>query len=87
MPCDASGEDAYVGDEDSSRGTCDGFLPVLGQPPTAAEPGEGAFNHPAAREQFEALALSERLTICSFQSPMRASAPRGLLPAEPPSAT
>src|SRR5690606_40391306 len=55
MPCDAPGEDADVGDEDPCLGAGDGFLPVLGEPSASAEPGKGAFDHPAARQEFEAL--------------------------------
>lgn len=55
MPCDASGEDAYVGDEDPCLGAGDGSFPILGQASAASEPCKGAFDDPAARQEFEAL--------------------------------
>ena len=37
-PCEASGDEADVGDGDPCLGTGDGFLPVFGQPATSPEP-------------------------------------------------
>jgi hypothetical protein len=55
MPCDAPCEDADVGDEYPCLCAGDGFLPILGEPSASPEPGKGAFDHPASRQQFEAL--------------------------------
>lgn len=55
MSCDASSEDADVGDEDLCLGAGDGFFPILGKAPAASEPGKGAFDDPAARQKFEVL--------------------------------
>lgn len=53
-PCDVSGEPADVGDEDPGDGAGDGRLEVLGEATAAAEPGEGAFDHPSTRQHREA---------------------------------
>lgn len=42
------GEHADVGNEDPGNGAGDGHLEVLCQSATAAEPGEGALDDPAA---------------------------------------
>jgi len=39
-----------VGDEDPGDGAFDGRFDVLGEPAAAAEPGEGAFDYPSARQ-------------------------------------
>ena len=44
-----------MGDVDPCFSGGDGFLPVLCQTAAAPEPGEGAFDHPSAREDLEAL--------------------------------
>ncbi len=44
-----------MGDEDPGLGGGDGFFPVLGQPAAASEPGESAFDNPAARQHFKTL--------------------------------
>ena len=43
-----------LGDEDPRLGGCGVALPVLGQSAASSEPGEGAFDHPAARDHLEA---------------------------------
>ena len=54
MACDEAGEAADVGDGSPCGGTFDSSFPVLCEPSTSAEPGEGALDHPAAREQNKA---------------------------------
>jgi hypothetical protein len=44
-----------VGDGDPSLCACDGFFPILCQAAAAAEPCEGALDHPAAGHDFEAI--------------------------------
>ena len=43
--------------------SCGEILEVLGEPPVASEPGEGALDHPAARQDDEAALSSLRLAI------------------------
>src|SRR5690554_4238794 len=54
-PCEESRDAPDVGDEEPCLCTCDGFFPVLGHAATPSEPREGAFDHPATRNDFEAL--------------------------------
>src|SRR6266851_524006 len=51
--CETTGEEADAGDQDPGLGAGDGRLEVLGQAAVAAEPGEGAFDHPSLRLGFE----------------------------------
>jgi hypothetical protein len=44
-----------VGDEDPSNGALDAGFEVFCEPPASAEPSEGLFDHPSARQQLEAL--------------------------------
>ena len=44
-----------MGDEEPGLGGGDGIRPILGQSAAASEPGEGAFDNPAARQDLEAL--------------------------------
>jgi hypothetical protein len=55
MPCEAPGGEADMGDIDPGLGAGDGFFPVLAEASAPAEPGEGALDDPAARDDFEAL--------------------------------
>ena len=50
------------------------MLEILGEPTAAVEPCEGPLDHPAARQQDEAFALSERLAISSVNFPTFVSA-------------
>ena len=43
------------------------LLEVLGEAAASAEPGEGALDHPAARQDLEALGGSDRLMISRVQ--------------------
>src|ERR1043165_1302163 len=52
-PCETASEELNAGDHDPGFGAGDGALEVLGEPPITAEPGEGAFDHPAARLRLE----------------------------------
>lgn len=54
-PCDESRDAPDVCDEEPGLCTGDGFLPVLGHAAAPSEPREGAFDHPATRDDFEAL--------------------------------
>ena len=54
LSCEHAGDAADVGDEQPCFGAGDGFLPVFRHAATASEPGEGALDHPSARDQFEA---------------------------------
>ena len=51
MACDASN----VGDGDPCPCTGNGFFPILCQAAAAAEPCEGALDHPTAGHDFEAI--------------------------------
>ena len=44
-----------MGDEGPGNGALDAGFEVLCEPPASAEPGEGSFDHPSARQQFESL--------------------------------
>src|ERR687891_100539 len=55
MPCDEAGEAADVGDECPGGRAFDRALEILGEAPAASEPGEGALDHPAPRQDDEAL--------------------------------
>ena len=57
MGCDESGEAADMGDGGPCCGAFDGFFPVLGETAAPAEPCEGAFDDPSAREDLEAVGL------------------------------
>ena len=48
-PCEA----ADVGDEGPGNGALDAGFEVLCEPPASAEPSEGSFDHPSARQQLE----------------------------------
>src|SRR5260221_13626722 len=52
--CKAAGEEAQVGQQDPGCGAVDSRLEVLGEAPTATEPGEGALDHPSSRQELEA---------------------------------
>ena len=54
-----------MGDVDPCVAGGVGILPVFRQPPTAAEPCEGAFDDPSAGKELKPLPVSERLTISS----------------------
>lgn len=53
--CDAPCHELDRGEEEPGSCAFDGSLEVLGQSAVAAEPGEGSFDHPAARKHLEAL--------------------------------
>jgi transposase len=55
MPCEPAGEEADAGDIVPRLSGGDGALEVLCQPSASAEPGEGAFHDPSARQNLEAL--------------------------------
>jgi len=55
IPCEAPRDEPDMGGEQPGLGGGDGFLPILGQSAAASEPGEGAFDNPAARQDLEAL--------------------------------
>src|SRR5918995_6453500 len=52
-PCEAAREQSNAGDHDPGLGAGDGGLEVLRQTSVASEPGEGAFDDPAARLGLE----------------------------------
>src|SRR5205809_435414 len=52
--CEAAGEQSQVGEKQPGGGTGDGCLEVLGESPTAAEPGKAALDHPSPRQELEA---------------------------------
>src|SRR5262245_52625261 len=47
-PCETPGKEADAGDHDPSVSAGDGGFEILGKATVASEPGEGAFDHPAA---------------------------------------
>src|SRR5271170_3660906 len=59
--CEAAGEEPQVGEQDPGCRAGDGRLEVLGETPAAAEPGEGAFDHPSPGQQLEAFDASRTL--------------------------
>src|SRR5438270_4015391 len=52
--CKTAGEEPQISKEDPSCGAVDGGLEILGKTPAAAEPGEGALDHPPSRRELEA---------------------------------
>src|SRR5260221_3937937 len=52
--CESAAEEAQIGEPNPGVGTGDGGFEVLGQASAAAEPGEGAFDHPTPRQELEA---------------------------------
>src|ERR1700760_2038259 len=52
---EASGRQPEMGDKEPSDFGSGRTLEVLGEAAASAEPGEGAFDHPASRQQLEAL--------------------------------
>jgi len=73
-----SGESAReqldAGDHEPCFGACNRGLEVFCKTTIAVEPGDGSFDNPAAWQQFEALAASDRLPISMVQRPIEASA-------------
>ncbi len=53
--CQPAGQELHAGEEEPCLGAGDGRFEVLGQAPVAVEPSQGTFDHPAARDDFEAL--------------------------------
>lgn len=53
-PFETTCDGSDVCDEDPRDGALDGHLEVLGQPAAATQPGKGALDHPAARQNLEA---------------------------------
>ena len=53
--CQPAGQELNAGEEEPCLGAGDGCFEVLGQAAVAVEPGQGTFDHPAARYHFEAL--------------------------------
>ena len=53
-PCETSEGELDGGDFEPGEGGFGAGLEVLGEPPRAAEPGEGAFDDPAAGQHVEA---------------------------------
>ncbi len=55
MTCDPPGPELDGGHEEPRGGALDGPFEVLGEAPVAVEPSESALDHPATRQQLEAL--------------------------------
>ena len=55
-----------MGERDPGGGALGGGLEVLGQAPAAPEPGEGALDHPAPRQQHEAALGSRELDHINY---------------------
>ena len=53
--CQSSHEKLDTGEEEPGFGACDSGFEVFGQASIAIEPSQRAFDHPAARHDFEAL--------------------------------
>ncbi len=53
--CQPAGQELNAIEEEPCLGAGDGRFEVLGQAPVAVKPGQGTFDHPAARYDFEAL--------------------------------
>ena len=71
MPCDEAGEAADVDEERPGGRAFDGALEVLGEAAATAEQGEGSLDHPAPRQDDEA--LGGRGTLDDLERP---SAPK-----------
>ena len=65
--CDSSGNLVDRGDEEPGSGAFDSSFEVLGQASIAAQPGDGSFDHPPARQQLEAFCCVGALD--DFQRP------------------
>ena len=52
--CQATCEKAQVGEVDPGGAAGDGGFEILGETPTAAQPGEAALDHPAPGQQLKA---------------------------------
>src|SRR6185437_1238812 len=52
--CEAAREEPDAGEEEPRSGAGDGPLEVLGKAAAAAEPGEGALDHPSLRQELKA---------------------------------
>ena len=55
IPCEASGDEADMSDEDPRLGTGDGLFPIFRQSPASVQPCESALDHPSAWDDLEAL--------------------------------
>ncbi len=53
--CQPAVQELHAGEEEPCLGAGDGCFEVLGQAAVAVEPGQGTFDHPTARYDFEAL--------------------------------
>ena len=53
-PCQASGEEAQIGEKKPGGGTGDAGFEILGQATAAAEPSQAALHHPSPGQQLEA---------------------------------
>ena len=74
-PCDSAGEELNAGDQQPGLGAFDGFLEVFCEAAVAAEPGEGSFDDPAARQEFEAICGIGSLD--DFEAPLADFGERG----------
>src|SRR5262245_49562366 len=68
--CEPSRQEPEMGDEEPGGGAGDGSLEILSEAPTAAEPGERAFDHPPPRQELEAFDASR--TLDDFDRPRSA---------------
>src|SRR3954469_10845434 len=74
--CEAAGEKAEVGQEDPCGCAGDRCLEVFGEAAAAAEPGEGALDHPSPGEEVEAFDAGRALN--DLNRPGAASGDRAL---------
>ena len=68
--CEASGEEAEIGEEEPGGGALDGCFEVLGEASASAEPGKGALDDPSARQELEA--FDARRPLDDFDRPWAA---------------
>ena len=58
MSCQPAQHEADGGEEDEGDGAACEVLEIFGEAPTAIEPGDGALDDPALRQEFEARAIA-----------------------------
>ena len=78
--CYTSNDKLNGGDIDPGLGALDGGFEVFGQAAVAIEPGEGTFDDPAAREDFEANGIGHAPDDFDAPSAEFTSASRSLSP-------
>ena len=58
IPCQPAQHEADGSEDDEGDGAASEVLEILGEPPAAIEPGDGALDDPALRQQLEACTIA-----------------------------